>query len=69
MSAEFVGKKSRVVAGKHAGRHGIFKMVTDMGFEPSEEQLKAIAREVKSLGDTGKLVTDSDLYAITRNIL
>jgi len=69
MSAEFVGKKSRVVAGKHAGRHGIFKMVTDMGFEPSEEQLKAIAREVKRLGDTGKLVTDTDLYAITKNIL
>ncbi|MCW4048989.1 MAG: 2-isopropylmalate synthase [Candidatus Bathyarchaeota archaeon] len=69
MSAEFVGKRSRVVAGKHAGRHGIFKMVTEMGLEPSEDQLKQIAREVKSLGDTGKVVSDSDLYAIARNVM
>jgi isopropylmalate/homocitrate/citramalate synthase len=69
MSADFVGKRSRVVAGKHAGRHGIFKLVTDMGLEPSEEQLKQIAREVKSLGDTGKIVSDSDLHAIAKNVM
>jgi 2-isopropylmalate synthase len=69
INAEFVGKKSRVVAGKHAGRHGIFKMVTDMGLEPTEEQLKKIASEVKALGDTGKIVSDSDLYAIAKNVM
>jgi hypothetical protein len=69
MNAEFVGKKSRIVAGKHAGRHGVFKMVSDMGFEPTEEQLKTIARRVKSIGDTGKVLTDSDLYAITKDVM
>ena len=69
INAEFVGKKSRVMAGKHAGRHGIFKMVTDMGLEPSEDQLKRIAADVKALGDTGKVVTDSDLYAIAKNVM
>jgi isopropylmalate/homocitrate/citramalate synthase len=69
INADFVGKKSRLHAGKHAGRHGIFKLVTELGLEPSEEQLRKIASEVKTLGDTGKVVTDSDLYAIAKNVM
>jgi isopropylmalate/homocitrate/citramalate synthase len=69
INAEFVGKKSRIAAGKHAGRHGVFKMVQDMGFEPTEDQLKTIARRVKSIGDTGKVLTDSDLYAIAKDVM
>jgi isopropylmalate/homocitrate/citramalate synthase len=66
---EFVGKRSRIVAGKHAGRHGISSMMEDLGLEPTREQLKAIADEVKKLGDTGKVVSDSDLYAIAKNVM
>jgi len=69
INAEFVGKKSRIAAGKHAGRHGVFKMVQDMGFEPTEDQLKTIARRVKSIGDTGKVLTDNDLYAIAKDVM
>jgi isopropylmalate/citramalate/homocitrate synthase-like protein len=66
---EFVGKKRRIVAGKHAGRHGISSMIVDLGLEPNKDQLKMIAAEVKKLGDTGKIVTDADLYAIAKNIM
>ncbi len=66
---EFVGKRSRIVAGKHAGRHGISSMLDDLGLEPTREQLKAVAAEVKKLGDTGKVVSDSDLYAIAKNVM
>ena len=69
LSPEFVGKKRRIVAGKHAGRHGISSMIDDMGLQPNKEQLKAIATEVKILGDSGKAVTDTDLYAIAKNIM
>ena len=69
INAEFVGKKSRIAAGKHAGRHGVFKMVQDMGFEPTEDQLKIIASRVKTIGDTGKVLTDSDLYAIAKDVM
>ncbi len=69
LSPEFVGKKRRIVAGKHAGRHGIGSMVEGMGFQPNKDQLKMIAEAVKSLGDAGKSVTDTDLYAITKNIM
>jgi isopropylmalate/homocitrate/citramalate synthase len=66
---EFVGKTSRIHAGKHAGRHGISSMMDDLGLEPTREQLKAIADSVKKLGDTGKIVSDSDLYAIAKNVM
>lgn len=69
LSPEFVGKRRRIVAGKHAGRHGIENMIEEMGLRPSREQLKIIAEEVKKLGDSGKSVTDTDLYAITKNIM
>ncbi|MBQ04284.1 2-isopropylmalate synthase [Candidatus Bathyarchaeota archaeon] len=66
---EFVGKRSRLVAGKHAGRHGISNMVADLGLEATREQLKEIAAKVKKLGDTGKAITDADLYAIARHVM
>jgi isopropylmalate/citramalate/homocitrate synthase-like protein len=69
LSPEFVGKRRRIVAGKHAGRHGIESMIEEMGLRPSREQLKIIAEEVKTLGDAGKSVTDTDLYAIAKNIM
>jgi isopropylmalate/citramalate/homocitrate synthase-like protein len=69
LSPEFVGKKSRIVAGKHAGRHGISSIIEELGLDPDKNQLRLIAAEVKKLGDTGKIVTDSDLYAIARNIM
>ena len=69
LKPEYVGKKSRIVAGKHAGRHGISNMMTDLGLEPTRDQLKVIADEVKKLGDTGKIVSDSDLYAIAKNAM
>jgi D-citramalate synthase len=69
IDAEFVGKKSRLQAGKHAGRHGILKLLSDMGLKPSKEDLNQIASEVKDLGDTGKVVSDSDLYAIAKKIM
>ena len=69
LSPEFVGKKRRIVAGKHSGRHGIGTMIEEMGFQPSKDQLKDIATAVKTLGDSGKSVTDTDLYAIAKNIM
>ncbi len=66
---EFVGKRSRIHAGKHAGRHGISSLMEDLGLEPTRDQLRVVAAEVKRLGDTGKIVTDSDLYAIAKNVM
>ncbi|MEM2443594.1 MAG: 2-isopropylmalate synthase, partial [Candidatus Bathyarchaeia archaeon] len=51
---EIVGRTRRLVAGKHAGSHGIRAALIEMGLNPTEEQLKEIFQRVKALGDKGK---------------
>jgi len=66
---EAVGRKRRLVAGKHAGSYAIKVMLEEMGYRTSEDQFKEIFSEVKRLGDMGKRVTDSDLITITENVM
>jgi len=64
-----VGRKRKLIAGKHAGKHGIKATLEEAGFQPTEEQLKEIVERVKDLGDKGKTVTDADLFAISRAVM
>jgi 2-isopropylmalate synthase len=66
---ELVGRRRRLVAGKHAGTRGIKTELEEVGIHPNQEQLKDIVRMVKKLGDKGKIVTDADLLAITRSVM
>jgi len=66
---EIVGRTRRLVAGKHAGSHGIRAALIEMGLNPTEEQLKEIFQRVKALGDKGKRVTDADLKAIAESVM
>ncbi|MBS7624574.1 2-isopropylmalate synthase [Candidatus Bathyarchaeota archaeon] len=66
---ELVGRKRRIVAGKHAGSHGIRAALMEMGLNPTEEQLKEIFKRVKEVGDKGKRVTDADLKAIAEAVM
>ncbi len=64
ITPELVGRKSVLVAGKHAGTYGLKKEIEELGFKPTEEQLKQILQKVKEMGDQGKLVTTTDLISI-----
>lgn len=66
---ELVGFTRRLVAGKHAGTHGIKDALERMGLSPSDEQLKETFQRVKTLGDKGKRVTDADLQAIAEAVM
>ncbi len=66
---ELVGRRRKLLAGKHAGVHGIKAGLEEAGFHPTEVQLKEIVARVKELGDKGKTVTDADLLAIARTVL
>jgi 2-isopropylmalate synthase len=68
MTPEMVGHHRRLIAGKHAGKHGIKEMLKDAGFKPSEGQLIEITKRVKEIGDKGKRVTDLDLYTIAEAV-
>ncbi|MEM2342215.1 MAG: 2-isopropylmalate synthase [Candidatus Bathyarchaeia archaeon] len=68
-SPDLVGRRRKLIAGKHAGKHGIKAELEEAGFHPTEEQLKEIVMRVKELGDKGKTVTDADLFAIARAVM
>jgi len=69
INPEFVGARRRLVAGKHAGVHGISAQLEEMGYRPSEEELKQILKIVKDIGDKGKKVTDAELASIAESVM
>jgi isopropylmalate/citramalate/homocitrate synthase-like protein len=69
MDPEFVGAKRRLVAGKHAGIHGISAQLVEMGYNPSQEDLRKILKIVKELGDQGKKITDAELASIAESVM
>jgi D-citramalate synthase len=69
ISPETIGAARHLVAGKHAGSHGIRAALEQMRLKPSDEQLKEIFQRVKNLGDKGKEVTDADLQAIAEAVM
>ena len=66
---ELVGAARSIVAGKHAGSHGLRRTLEEMSFNPSKDEFGEILRQVKGLGDKGKRVTDADLYAIAQSVM
>ncbi|MDD1758435.1 MAG: 2-isopropylmalate synthase [Methanotrichaceae archaeon] len=69
MPPETVGRKRRIVLGKHAGRASVELALKDFGIAVTEEQLAQIVSRVKDLGDRGKRVSDADLQAIAEIVL
>ncbi|VVB72720.1 (R)-citramalate synthase CimA [uncultured archaeon] len=69
MQPETVGRKRRIVLGKHAGRASVELALREFGSTVTEEQLAQIVARVKELGDKGKRVSDADLQTITDTVL
>ncbi len=65
MRPETVGvTQTRLVLGKHSGRHALKTRLSDLGYALSEAELdKAFAR-FKNLADKKKVITDADLEAL-----
>lgn len=66
---EFVGRKRILTFGKHSGIHGLKAELEDSGFFPDSEKLNLILSKVKELANKGKIITDTDLLGIARDIL
>ena len=66
---KLVGRRRKLVAGKHAGTHGIKVELDEMGLHPTTEQLLEIVVKVKKVGDLGRIVTDSELIDIAREVM
>lgn len=69
MSPETVGRKRRIVLGKHAGRASVELALREFQIGVTDEQLAQIVMRVKGLGDKGKRVSDADLQTIADTVL
>ncbi|MCS7196747.1 MAG: 2-isopropylmalate synthase [Aquificaceae bacterium] len=65
MSPEDVGFPStRIVLGKHSGRHALKSKLNEMGFDVSEEDLERVFERFKALADKKKEVYEEDIEAL-----
>jgi len=65
MSPELVGAtQSKLVLGKHSGRHALKVRLTSLGYSLTEEELNIVFERFKALADRKKVITDTDLEAL-----
>ena len=65
MRPETVGlNRSRLVLGKHSGRHALKAHLEEMGYELAQEDLDKAFQRYKELADKKKTITDADLEAL-----
>ena len=65
LTPESIGvPQSRIVLGKHSGRHAFADHIADLGYELSGNALDAAFERFKELADRKKMVTDSDIEAL-----
>ncbi|MDD1704224.1 MAG: 2-isopropylmalate synthase [Methanoregula sp.] len=66
---EMIGRKRRIVLGKHSGSASVEAALQEMNYPADENQLREIVKRIKQLGDEGKRVTDADLMAVADAVL
>jgi 2-isopropylmalate synthase len=65
MDASTIGlHQSRLVLGKHSGRHALGKKLEEMGYHLSQDKLKEVFNRFKDLADKKKTVTEADMEAL-----
>lgn len=71
MKPETIGlSASKLVLGKHSGRHALRSRLKELGYDLSDEELKLVFKKFKELADKKKHVVDEDLEVIvTEGIL
>ncbi|MCP4694027.1 MAG: 2-isopropylmalate synthase [Desulfobacterales bacterium] len=71
MKPEAIGlSRSKLVMGKHSGRHALRSRLKEMGYDLSDDELKIVFDKFKDLADKKKHVVDEDLEVlVTEGIL
>ena len=65
MDASTIGlNTSKLVLGKHSGKHALARKLESMGYRLSQEELKEVFNRFKELADKKKNVTEVDLEAL-----
>jgi len=65
MTPESIGlNKSKLVLGKHSGRHAFEDRIKELGYKVTEDELNKFFEEFKKLCDKKKDINDNDIEAI-----
>lgn len=65
ISPDTIGlKESKLVLGKHSGRHAFREKLIDLGYELDDEAVNAVFAKFKDLADRKKTVNDEDIRAM-----
>ncbi|MFZ5808911.1 MAG: 2-isopropylmalate synthase [Chloroflexota bacterium] len=65
MRPETVGlSRSKLVLGKHSGRHALRVHLEELGFQLTKEELDAAFERYKELADKKKIITEADLQVL-----
>jgi 2-isopropylmalate synthase len=65
MRPETVGvKQTRLVLGKHSGRHALKKRMAELGYDLNDAEMDRLFERFKTLADKKKDITDMDLEAL-----
>jgi 2-isopropylmalate synthase len=68
ISPETIGlSRSRLVLGKHSGRHALKMRVAELGFALTQGNLDKIFKRFKELADKKKSITDADLEVLVED--
>lgn len=70
MDADTIGlSRSRLVLGKHSGRHAFRMKLEEMGYHLNDDDLGEVFFRFKALADKKKTVTDNDIQALVADEL
>ena len=68
MRPETIGiNESRLVLGKHSGRHAFQSKIVELGYDLTGDQLNRVFERFKDLCDKKKVVSDPDIEAIVND--
>ncbi|MFH1586354.1 MAG: 2-isopropylmalate synthase [Candidatus Diapherotrites archaeon] len=68
MDPKMIGLKTELVIGKHSGKHAVKKVLNELGYRLTKEQLAQISAKIKSLADKQKHVFREDILAIANDV-
>lgn len=65
MTPEIVGvQKTKIVLGRHSGRHGLKARLIELGYNLTEDEIKRVYEKFVALADKKKEIFDDDLRSI-----
>jgi 2-isopropylmalate synthase len=66
MTPEMVGATREFVLGKHTGTHSVRKRLEEIGYAPTDSEVRSVTRLVKDYGADKQRVTMADLRRFAR---